>query len=101
MQAPRARYDTLTNYLIQNCFQHDIIDDTLLIKKSGSHIILALVYVDDIIFVSTVYAIGIKFVDIMTLQYEMSMMDELTFFVGLQVKQLPNDILIFQRKICA
>lgn len=67
MQAPRAWYDTLTNYLIQNCFQHDIIDDTLLIKKSGSHIILALVYVDDIIFVSTDYAIGIKFVDIMTL----------------------------------
>ena len=31
-------------------------------------------------------------------QFEMSMMGELTFFLGLQVKQLPNGIFINQAK---
>ena len=52
-QAPRAWYDTLTTYLTEEGYRRGAIDNTLFIKESGSHIILAQIYVDDIIFGST------------------------------------------------
>nr|GEY90956.1 hypothetical protein [Tanacetum cinerariifolium] len=52
-QAPRAWYETLANYLLENGFQRGKIDQTLFIKKQKSDILLVQVYVDDIIFGST------------------------------------------------
>jgi len=56
------------------------------------------VYVDDIIFSSTNPAMNKEFSDIMTQESEMSHMDELNFFLGLQIKQLENGIFISQEK---
>nr|GEU59196.1 copia protein [Tanacetum cinerariifolium] len=52
-QAPRAWYETLANYLLENGFQRGKIDQTLFIKKQKGDILLVQVYVDDIIFGST------------------------------------------------
>nr|GEW36356.1 hypothetical protein [Tanacetum cinerariifolium] len=52
-QAPRAWYETLANYLLENGFQRGKIDQTLFIKKQKGDILLVQVYVDDIIFEST------------------------------------------------
>ncbi|GJY74358.1 putative ribonuclease H-like domain-containing protein [Tanacetum coccineum] len=52
-QAPRAWYETLSTYLIENGFRRGIIDKTLFIKKDKGDILLVQVYVDDIIFRST------------------------------------------------
>nr|GEV80745.1 hypothetical protein [Tanacetum cinerariifolium] len=52
-QAPRAWYETLANYLLENGFQRGNIDPTLFIKKQKGDILLVRVYVDDIIFRST------------------------------------------------
>nr|GEV10179.1 hypothetical protein [Tanacetum cinerariifolium] len=52
-QAPRAWYETLANYLLENSFQRGKIDQTLFIKKQQGNILLVQVYVDDIIFGST------------------------------------------------
>nr|GEV31211.1 hypothetical protein [Tanacetum cinerariifolium] len=52
-QAPRAWYETLANYLLENGFQRGKIDKTLFIKKQKRDILLVQVYVDDIIFGST------------------------------------------------
>nr|GFA34761.1 copia protein [Tanacetum cinerariifolium] len=52
-QAPRAWYETLANYLLENSFQRGKIDQTLFIKKQKVDILLVQVYVDDIIFGST------------------------------------------------
>nr|GEV26653.1 hypothetical protein [Tanacetum cinerariifolium] len=52
-QAPRAWYETLANYLLENGFQKRKIDQTLFIKKQKGDILLVQVYVDDIIFGST------------------------------------------------
>nr|GEU47963.1 retrovirus-related Pol polyprotein from transposon TNT 1-94 [Tanacetum cinerariifolium] len=49
-QAPRAWYETLANYLLENGFQRGNIDQTLFIKKQKGDILLVQVYVDDIIF---------------------------------------------------
>nr|GEU62568.1 hypothetical protein [Tanacetum cinerariifolium] len=56
------------------------------------------VYVDDIIFGSTNKAWCDEFEVLMEGEFEMSAMGELTFFLGLQVKQLPDGIFISQDK---
>ncbi|GJY03623.1 retrovirus-related pol polyprotein from transposon TNT 1-94 [Tanacetum coccineum] len=52
-QAPRAWYDTLSKFLLANNFFKGVVDPTLFIRKSGKHILLVQIYVDDIIFTST------------------------------------------------
>nr|GEY03556.1 hypothetical protein [Tanacetum cinerariifolium] len=52
-QAPRAWYETLSTYLLDNGFRRVTIDKTLFIKKIKDDILLVQVYVDDIIFGST------------------------------------------------
>nr|GFC12304.1 retrovirus-related Pol polyprotein from transposon TNT 1-94 [Tanacetum cinerariifolium] len=52
-QAPRAWYDTLVTYLLENGFQRGTIDQTLFIKKKQKDILLVQIYVDDIIFGAT------------------------------------------------
>nr|GEW93153.1 putative ribonuclease H-like domain-containing protein [Tanacetum cinerariifolium] len=52
-QAPRAWYETLANYLLENGFQKGKIDQNLFIKKQKGDILLVQVYVDDIISGST------------------------------------------------
>nr|GEW04055.1 hypothetical protein [Tanacetum cinerariifolium] len=49
-QAPRARYETLANYLLENGFQRGKIDQTLFIKRKKDDILPVQIYVDDIIF---------------------------------------------------
>ncbi|GJU46759.1 putative ribonuclease H-like domain-containing protein [Tanacetum coccineum] len=61
-------------------------------------IILVLVYVDDIIFGSTKKVWCDEFENLMKGEFEMSAMGELTFFLGLQVKQKPDGIFISQDK---
>ncbi|GKA78113.1 putative ribonuclease H-like domain-containing protein [Tanacetum coccineum] len=53
IQAPRAWYETLSTYLLDNEFQRGKIDKTLFIKRHKGDILLVQVYVDDIIFGST------------------------------------------------
>nr|GFA82951.1 putative ribonuclease H-like domain-containing protein [Tanacetum cinerariifolium] len=74
------------------------IDKTLFLKKDSRNIILVQVYVDDIIFGSTNKAWCDEFEVLMKGEFEMSAMGELTFFLGLQVKQLPDGIFISQDK---
>ncbi|GKA05008.1 putative ribonuclease H-like domain-containing protein, partial [Tanacetum coccineum] len=74
------------------------IDKTLFIKKDTRDILLVQVYVDDIIFGSTNKAWCDEFEVLMKGEFEMSVMGEMTFFLGLQVKQLPDGIFISQDK---
>nr|GEZ71456.1 retrovirus-related Pol polyprotein from transposon TNT 1-94 [Tanacetum cinerariifolium] len=83
-QAPRAWYDVLSQFLIESGFQKGLIDTNLFIKKKGKHIMLIQIYVDDIIFGSTNPKYYTKFSDLMVKRFEMSMMEEMKFFLGLQ-----------------
>nr|GEZ47280.1 hypothetical protein [Tanacetum cinerariifolium] len=69
-QAPRAWYDVLSQFLIDSGFQKGSIDTTLFIKKK----------------------------ELMVKRFEMSMMGEMKFFLGLQVNQFSNGIFINQSK---
>ncbi|GKA66076.1 putative ribonuclease H-like domain-containing protein [Tanacetum coccineum] len=84
-QAPRAWYETLSTYLLDNGFQRGKIDKTLFIKRNKGDILLVQVYVDDIIFGSTKKELCNAFKEFMHGKFQMSSMGELTFFLGLQV----------------
>ncbi|KAJ9561559.1 hypothetical protein OSB04_006719 [Centaurea solstitialis] len=64
------------------------------VKKEGDDLLLVQIYVDDIIFGSTNPELCTKFSKIMETEFEMSMMGELNFFLGIQVKQNPDGIFI-------
>ncbi|GJX38120.1 putative ribonuclease H-like domain-containing protein [Tanacetum coccineum] len=100
-QAPRAWYETLSSFLMENGFRRGTIDKTLFIKKKKNDFMLIQVYVDDIIFGSTKKSMCTEFEECMHKRFQMSSMGELTFFLGLQVKQQPDGIFISQDKYVA
>ncbi|GJZ09406.1 putative ribonuclease H-like domain-containing protein [Tanacetum coccineum] len=69
-QAPKAWYETLSTYLLDNGFERGKIDKTLFIKRHKGDILLV----------------------------QMSSMGELTFFLGLEVQQKKDGIFISQDK---
>ncbi|GJT63180.1 putative ribonuclease H-like domain-containing protein, partial [Tanacetum coccineum] len=74
------------------------IDKTLFIKGTKGDILLVQVYVDDIIFGSTKKSLCTEFEKMMHKKFQMSSMGELTFFLGLQVKQKEDRFFISQDK---
>nr|GEZ35728.1 putative ribonuclease H-like domain-containing protein [Tanacetum cinerariifolium] len=100
-QAPRAWYETLANYLLENGFQRGKIDQTLFIKRQKGDILLVQIYVDDIIFGATNKDLCKSFEKLIKHNFQMSSMGELTFFLGLRVKQKKDVIFISQDKYVA
>ncbi|GKD76703.1 retrovirus-related pol polyprotein from transposon TNT 1-94 [Tanacetum coccineum] len=75
-----------------------MVDSTLFTKKKSSNLIIVQIYVDDIIFDSTCQDMCDEFAKILHAKFEMSMMDELNFFLGLQIKQMEDGIFFNQSK---
>ncbi|GJU17417.1 retrovirus-related pol polyprotein from transposon TNT 1-94 [Tanacetum coccineum] len=97
-QAPRAWYDTLSRFLLDNKFSKGAVDLTLFTRKTGKHILLVQIYVDDIIFASTDPKACDIFSNEMSSKFQMSMMGQMSFFLGLHVSQSPEGIFINQSK---
>ncbi|GJW66844.1 retrovirus-related pol polyprotein from transposon TNT 1-94 [Tanacetum coccineum] len=97
-KAPQAWYDTLSRFLLDNKFSKGAVDLTLFIRKIGKHILLVQIYVDDIIFASTDPKAYDIFSNEMSSKFQMSMMGQMSFFLGLQVSQNPGGIFINQSK---
>nr|GEX69088.1 putative ribonuclease H-like domain-containing protein [Tanacetum cinerariifolium] len=92
-QAPRAWYETLSTYFLENRFRRGTIDKTLFIKQIKNDILFFQVYVNDIIFGSTKKSLSTEYEQLMHKRFQMSSMRELTFFLGLQVLWLQNQLL--------
>jgi hypothetical protein len=97
-QAPRAWYECLKDFLLRKGFEIGKADPTLFTRKVDKEIFVCQIYVDDIIFGSTNQSWCEDFSRIMTKRFEMSMMGELTFFLGFQIKQLKEGTFICQTK---
>ncbi|KAH9658467.1 CCHC-type domain-containing protein [Citrus sinensis] len=97
-QAPRAWYDRLKNFLLDNNFSMGKTDTTLFVKYKNQDILIVQIYVDDIIFGSTNELLCKEFSSCMSKEFEMSMMGELKYFLGLQIKQNEEGIFINQAK---
>ncbi|WKA03443.1 hypothetical protein VitviT2T_021550 [Vitis vinifera] len=97
-QAPRAWYERLSKFLLKKGFKMGKIDTTLFIKTKDNDMLLVQIYVDDIIFGATNVSLCEEFSKCMHSEFEMSMMGELNFFIGLQIKQLKEGTFINQAK---
>jgi hypothetical protein len=97
-QAPKAWYEWLRDFLITNGFKVGKADPTLITTTISKDLFICQIYVGDIIFVSTNKSSYEEFSRIMIHKFEMSMMGELNYFLGFQIKQLQEGTFICQTK---
>ena len=69
-QAPKTWYDLLTKYLVSHGFTRGKVDQTLFIKKEDGELIVAQVYIDDIIFGQTKDELAHSFSKLMQAKFE-------------------------------
>jgi hypothetical protein len=86
-QAPRAWYGRLRGFLFERGFEMGKVDQTLFLLRQGRDILIVQVYVDDIVFGGSSNSLVARFAEDMCREFEMSVMGELQFFLGLQIKQ--------------
>ena len=86
-QAPRAWYERLDSYLQLQNFKRGSTNCNLYCRIDGENMIIVEVYVDDIIFGSDDENISKEFAKKMQIEFEMSLLGELNFFLGLQIIQ--------------
>src|ERR1051325_1548875 len=86
-QAPRAWYDRLSNFLLEKDFTRGKVNTALFCKTFKNDILICQIYVDDIIFGSTKSSLGREFAKSRQAEFEMSLMGELKFFLGIQINQ--------------
>ncbi|CAM8889062.1 unnamed protein product [Rhodiola kirilowii] len=97
-QAPRAWYERLSDFLIKHGYERGTVDKTLFLLRTKNHLLVVQVYVDDIVFGSTSNTLVKEFQNLMESEFEMSMVGELTFFLGLQIQQEADGTQIHQQK---
>ena len=97
-QAPKAWYSRLDKYLQQQGFKEINVDRNLYIKVDQGNMIILEVYVDDIIFGSDDDKMIQRFSQDMQNEFEISLLGELNFFLGLQISHLDDGIFISQSK---
>ena len=93
-QAPRVWYYRLDKYLYQQSFSKGSTDSNLYIKIDNDKLLILVMYVDDIIFGSNEEDMSQNFALVMQKEFEMSLLGELTYFLGLQVQQNKDDIFL-------
>ena len=97
-QAPGAWYARLDHYLQQQGFKKGVAGSNLYIKTDEGKLLVTLVYVDDLIFASNNDELSHEFSQNMSKEFEMSMIGELSHFLGLQLSQTTAGMFISQAK---
>jgi hypothetical protein len=97
-QAPHAWYHRLDTYLKDKGFKRGTVDNNLYIKIEDNDLLIVLVYVDDIIFGCNKDSLVQWFAYAMESKFEMSMIGELSFFLGMQITQRSEGMFISQEK---
>ncbi|WVZ63287.1 hypothetical protein U9M48_012929 [Paspalum notatum var. saurae] len=89
-QAPRAWYARLKSFLLKSGFVMGSVDKTLFLLSRGGDTTIVRIYVDDIIFGGSSHALVSSFAERMSGEFEMSLMGELRFFLGLRDQARPR-----------
>jgi hypothetical protein len=97
-QTPRAWYGRLRGFLFERGFEMGKVDQTLFLLRQGRDILIVQVYVDDIVFGGSSNSLVARFTEDMSREIEMSMMGELQFFLGLQIKKSKEGTFVHQAK---
>ncbi|WVZ97622.1 hypothetical protein U9M48_043141, partial [Paspalum notatum var. saurae] len=97
-QAPRSWYARLKSFLLKSGFVMGSVDKTLFLLSCGGDTLIVQIYVDDIIFGGSSHALVSSFAEQISREFEMSLMGELQFFLGLQIKQGLEGTFVHQAK---
>jgi hypothetical protein len=97
-QASRAWYARLKTFLLYHGYVMGSVDKTLFTLKHGNYFLLVQIYVDNIIFGGSSHVLVSSFQEMMEKEFQMSMMGELTFFLGIHVKQMKQGTFVHQAK---
>jgi hypothetical protein len=97
-QAPQAWYARLKTFLLEHGYVMGSVDKTIFTLKYGNDFLLVQIYVDDIFFGGSSHTPVSSFQEMMEKEFQTSMMEELTFFLGIQVKQTKQGIFVHQAK---
>ncbi|GAA0160579.1 transmembrane signal receptor [Lithospermum erythrorhizon] len=97
-QAPRAWYERLTIFLLKKGYVRGCVDNTLFIRKEVGKMMVTQIYVDDIVFGGVSDQLVKQFVQQMEGEFEMSMVGELKYFLGIQINQTKESIFITRSK---
>jgi hypothetical protein len=97
-QTPRAWYARLKTFLLEHEYAMGSVDKTIFTINHGTGFLLVQIYVDDIIFCGSSHTLVSRFHEMMESEFQMSMMGELTFFLGIQVKQTKQGTFVHQAK---
>ncbi|WVZ97907.1 hypothetical protein U9M48_043409 [Paspalum notatum var. saurae] len=97
-QAPRAWYARLKSFLVKSGFVMGSKDKTLFLLSRGGDTLIVQIYVDDIIFGGSSHGLVSSFAEQMSREFEMSLIGELQFFLGLQIKQGSEGTFVHQAK---
>jgi hypothetical protein len=93
-----AWYGRLRAFLFERGFEMGKVDHTLFLQRQGRNVLIVQVYVDDIVFGGSSNSLVARFADDMSREFEMSMMSELQFFLGLLIKQSKEGTFVHQAK---
>jgi hypothetical protein len=97
-QVPRAWYGRLRGFMFERGFEMGKVDQSLFLLKQGRDILIVQVYVDNIVFGGSSNSLVSRFAEDMSRKFKMSMMGELQFFLGLQIKQSKEGTFVHQAK---
>jgi hypothetical protein len=94
-QAPRAWYVMLKTFLLEHGYVMRSVDKTIFTLNHDTDFLLVQIYMDDIIFVGSSHTLVSRFQEMVESEFQMSMMEELTFFLVIQVKQTKEGTLVY------
>jgi hypothetical protein len=97
-QASRKWYARLKTFLLEHGYVMGSVDKTLFTLNRGNDFLLVQIYVNEIIFGGSSHVLVSSFQGMMEIEFQMSMMGELTFFLGIQVKQMKQGTFVHQAK---
>jgi hypothetical protein len=97
-QAPRAWFARLSTKLYELSFTSSKADSSLFILRTSSLTMLVLVYVDDIIIISSVLAAISDLLQQLWMSFAVKDLGKLNYFLGVEVTPLKTIFLLSQRR---
>nr|GFA60207.1 hypothetical protein [Tanacetum cinerariifolium] len=94
----RSTFLNQKDLLIRTTHHMCVVDPTLLTQKARNDLLLVQIYVDDKIFASTNTAMCNEFANMMNTKFKMSMMEQMSLFLGLQISESSRGIILNQSK---
>ena len=97
-QAPRAWYSRIDDYLLSLGFTKSLSESTLYVQHLNAEILIVSLYVDDLLVTGSNATFIGEFKQNMMKVFEMTDCGEMTFFLGIEVKQDERGVFISQKK---